>query len=120
MNELPPPDPTLHSPTLEEAKRCVKFATRIGFKASVLDLGEFGPKEKRYRAYGIRIEVDKPTEKLPFVQLKSINSWRNWVDSKLYYVKPLDPMWWDKFPPSFAEHKEKEIHKWIKEYKEVD
>lgn len=115
-----PPDPTLKSPSLEEAQRCIKFAIRLGFKASLLDLGEFGPQDKRWRMYGIRIEVAKPTEKVPFHQIKSINSWRCWVDEKLYYKEPTAPMWWDKFPPSLAEYKEKEIHKWIKEYKEVD
>lgn len=118
MNETPPPDPTHISPDLEEAKRCVKFAIRIGYKASLLDLGVQGPKKRQ--CCGIRIEVEKPTEKVPHIDIKSINSWRNWVDSKLYYVKPLDPMWWDKYPPSFAQYKEKEIHKWIKEYKEID
>jgi hypothetical protein len=46
--------------------------------------------------------------------------WRCWVDDKLYYKEPIELMWWDKFIPSHAELKEKEIHKWIKEYKEVD
>ena len=118
--KLPPSDPTHHSLALEDAKRCAKFAGRIGFKASVVNLGEFGPKDKRYHAYGVRIEVDNPTEKVPFIQLKSVNMWRCWVDEKLYYKEPIELMWWDKFPPSFAELKEKEIHKWIKEYKEVD
>lgn len=115
-----PPDPALSSPKIEEAHRCVKFANRLGYKASVVDLGEFGPADARFHKYGVRIEVDKPTERVPFVLLKSINAWRCWIDSNLYHREPIAPMWWDKFPPSFAKHKEKEIHKWIKEYKEVD
>lgn len=118
MFDNAPDDPTHCSPTLDEAKRCVKLANRIGYKSEVVTIPFKSDPSKC--SYAIQVPSAQPTAEKPVILLKSVNTWRNWLDSKLWDAQPFAAMWWDRFTPSHAKHKEKEIHKWIKEYKEVD
>ena len=108
-----PPQPVRRGPNESEAKRWAKLVNRCGFKAEVVTQK---PGDKVF--YGIRITRGEG-EKSSFRDIGTVISWQNWLDSELYH-KSEGAILWDHYLPSESPFKEKEIHKWIKEYKEVD
>jgi hypothetical protein len=53
-------------------------------------------------------------------EIRSLESFVfNFLDAYCYHLKPFS-LNYDKFLPRFAKFKEKEIHPWIKRYKEED
>lgn len=107
------PDPERKGPSEQEAARWAKLARRCGFEATVVTQK---PKDKTF--YGVRI-VNRAGGKAFFREIGSFISWHNWLDCTLYHTAGGAIMW-DKYLPSEAIYRENEIHKWIKEYKEVD
>jgi hypothetical protein len=99
----------------DEAERWCKVVRRFELKATL----ERNPDE-----IGWFMQMYKPKaldEKS--VQIKTYNAFSSFLDSVIYWIGQGQEnellILWDQFLPSKSIYIEKEIHKWIKEYKEL-
>lgn len=86
-------------------------------------LGRFGFESRIGRYEGrpiVAVKVINKRGNTKEILVDSLEGWKEFSDSHLYFTEPVDTIFYDKFQPRFAKFKEKEIHKWIKEYKEED
>jgi len=101
--------------TKAEAERWCKVVRRFELKATL----ESNPEQT-----GWYMQLYKPKaldEKS--IQVKTYNAFSSFLDSVIYWIGQNQEnellILWDQFLPSKSIYIEKEIHKWIKEYKEL-
>ncbi len=99
-------------PTRQDAERWVKLIRRCGYHAE-LEIQK--PSDREF--YGVKFTYKKG-DKWVTTSFGSFDGWSNWQDAFMYHPAGKANNWsW--FRPSASIYIEKEIHKWIGEYKEV-
>jgi len=101
--------------TKAEADRWCKVVRRFELKATL----ESNPEQT---AWYMQMYKPKALDEKS-VQIKTYHSFSSFLDSVIYWIGQNQEnellILWDQFLPSKSIYIEKEIHKWIKEYKEM-